>query len=315
MALTFGYYASPDLARPLAVAAVIALAAVNYFGIQKTVTLTKLILALVLASLAVVVVAALLGGEADADRITPLVDDSHGPADILQAAGLLFFAFAGYARIATLGEEVANPRTTIPRAIPIALGITLLVYAGVAIASLAAIGSDGLARADAPLTAVVKAGDLSELAPVVRIGATIASLGVLLSLMVGVSRTLFSMSANGDMPRLLAHVHPRYKVPDRAELAVAACIIVVILIADVRHAIGFSSFAVLLYYAIANASALTLGRAERRSPPVIALLGAMGCAVLALSLPWESVSVGSAVVCAGVLVYVAQTGRRRVVTR
>lgn len=197
MALTFGYYASPDLARPLAVGAVLALAAVNYFGVQKTVALTKVIVALVLASLVVVVAASLLGGQADADRTTPLVEDDYDLTGILQAAGLLFFAFAGYARIATLGEEVTDPRTTIPRAIPIAFGVTLLVYGIVAIASIAAIGSQGLAPADAPLTAVVKAGDLSELAPVVRVGATVASLGVLLSLMVGISRTLFSMSATG----------------------------------------------------------------------------------------------------------------------
>src|SRR5438093_294010 len=169
------------LARPLGT-----LAAVNYFGVQKTAALTKVIVALVIASLAVVVCAALLGGQADADRMTPLVEDDNDLTGILQAAGLLFFAFAGYARIATLGEEVANPRTTIPRAIPIALGVTLLVYGTVAIASLAAIGSLGLAQADAPLTAVVNAGSLSELAPVVRVGATVASLGVWLSLMAGI---------------------------------------------------------------------------------------------------------------------------------
>jgi APA family basic amino acid/polyamine antiporter len=310
MALTFGYYASPDLARPLAVGAVLALAAVNYFGVQKTAALTRVIVALVLASLAVVVCAALLGGQADADRITPLVEDDYDLTGILQAAGLLFFAFAGYARIATLGEEVANPRTTIPRAIPIALGVTLLVYGTVAVASLATIGSQGLAQADAPLTAVVKAGDLSELAPVVRVGATVASLGVLLSLMVGISRTLFSMAANGDMPRVFDHVHPRYKVPDHAEVAVAACVALVVLFVDVRGAIGFSSFGVLLYYGIANACAFTLNATERRSPRVLAIAGVIGCVVLALSLPWESIAVGSAVVTAGAFVYAVRSRRR-----
>ena len=306
MALTFGYYASPELARPLAVGAVLALAAVNYFGVQKTAALTKVIVALVLASLAVVVCAALLGGQADADRITPLVEDDYDLTGILQAAGLLFFAFAGYARIATLGEEVANPRTTIPRAIPIALGVTLLVYGTVAIASIAAIGSQGLAQAGAPLTAVVKAGDLSELAPVVRVGATVASLGVLLSLMVGISRTLFSMAANGDMPRVFDHVHPRYKVPDHAEVAVAACVALVVMFVDVRGAIGFSSFGVLLYYGIANACAITLNASERRSPRVLAIAGVIGCVVLALSLPWESIAIGVAVVAVGVLAYVVR---------
>jgi APA family basic amino acid/polyamine antiporter len=145
MALTFGSYADDDIARPLAIGAVVAMTAVNYLGIQKTALLTRAIITVVLASLAVVVVAALLGGEADADRLTPLIDDDDGVLGVLQAAGLLFFAFAGYARIATLGEEVRDPVRTIPRAIPIALGITLLVYAAVAASALAAVGPSVLA--------------------------------------------------------------------------------------------------------------------------------------------------------------------------
>jgi len=309
MALTFGYYAEPDLARPFAVGAVVGLTAVNYFGIQKTALLTRAIVAVVLAVLAVVVTAVVLGGEADADRLTPLIDDDYRLTGVLQAAGLLFFAFAGYARIATLGEEVEDPARTIPRAIPLALGITLVVYAAVAAAALAGAGAAVLAEADAPLTAAVKAGDLSELAPAVRIGATVASLGVLLSLMVGVSRTLFSMSANRDMPAIFDHVHERHRIPDRAELAVAAVVIAIVVAADIRHAIGFSSFGVLLYYAVANASAFTLTGDERRWPRWLTVAGVIGCLVLAFSLPWESVAVGAAVVSAGTLVYFARPWR------
>lgn len=307
MALTFGYYAEPDLARPLAIASVVALSAVNYSGVQKTAALTKVIVAVVLASLALAVSAALLGGQADASRLTPLVDDSHKLTGILQAGGLLFFAFAGYARIATLGEEVTDPRNTIPRAIPIALGIALVVYGTVAVAALVAVGPQTLAESDAPLASVVKAGTLSELAPVVRLGATVASLGVLLSLMVGVSRTIFSMASNGDMPTGLSHVHPRYKVPDHAEIVVAACVIAIVLFIDVRGAIGFSSFGVLVYYAITNASALTLGSTERRWPCVLAVAGGIGCVVLAFSLPWESIAAGMGVVALGALIYEART--------
>src|SRR6185312_95674 len=131
---------------------------------------------------------------------------------------------AGYARIATLGEEVADPARTIPRAIPLALGITLVVYAAVAVTALVAAGAEGLARAPAPLVAAIAGGRYSALAPAVRIGATVASLGVLLSLLAGVSRTAFAMAGNGDLPTFLASVHPRYRVPDRAELLVGASV-------------------------------------------------------------------------------------------
>ncbi|WP_181795806.1 APC family permease, partial [Streptomyces sp. WELS2] len=129
MALTVGTYVWPGQAHAVAVAAVLALTAVNYGGIQKSAWLTRVIVAVVLAVLAAVVVVCLASGRADAGRLG--TGPSVGPGGVLQAAGLLFFAFAGYARIATLGEEVRDPARTIPRAVPLALGIALVVYAAV----------------------------------------------------------------------------------------------------------------------------------------------------------------------------------------
>jgi basic amino acid/polyamine antiporter, APA family len=300
MALTFGSYAAPDLARPLAVAAVVALTAVNYRGVRKTAALTKVVVALVLAALSVVVAASLLGGAVDPGNLADMT--AAGPLGILQAAGLLFFAFAGYARIATLGEEVTDPARTIPRAIPLALGITLAVYALVAVAALLAAGPQELATAEAPLAAAVTAGGLAAVAPVVRVGATVASLGVLLSLIVGISRTVFAMAANGELPRVLAAVHPRHRVPHRAEVAVGAVVCAVVAVADLRGAIGFSSFAVLVYYAIANASAYTLPEAQRRWPRWLAAAGVGGCLVVAVSLPATSVLAGAGVLAVGAAV-------------
>jgi basic amino acid/polyamine antiporter, APA family len=297
MALTFGTYAAPQVARPLAVAAVLALAGVNYLGVRKTAGLTRAIVAVVLTALAAVVVASLFGGAAKPAHPPPLT--AGGLYGTLQAAGLLFFAFAGYARIATLGEEVVDPGRTIPKAVPIALGITLAVYALVAGAALAAAGSEALATADAPLAAAVGAGELAWLGPAVRIGATVASLGVLLSLLAGVSRTTFAMAATGDLPRPLAAVHPRFKVPHRAELAVAAVVVAAVLVTDLRGAIGFSSFAVLGYYAVTNAAAWTLPPAQRRWPRGLAALGFVGCVVLAFALPITSVIAAAVVLLAG----------------
>ncbi|MEJ7790642.1 MAG: amino acid permease [Gaiellaceae bacterium] len=278
--------------------------AVNYLGVSKTAGLTRVIVALVLMSLAVVVAAALGGGAFEAERLTPVFGDG-GVYGILQAGGLFFFAFAGYARIATLGEEVRQPERVIPRAIPLALGITLVVYVTVAVAALGAAGADELAASDAPLAAAVRAGTLNSLAPVVRVGAAIASLGVLLSLLAGVSRTTFAMADQAEFPRFLAGVHPRFKVPHRAEIAVGVAVVAVVSVADLRSAIGFSSFAVLVYYAIANASALTLRREERRWPRWLPVLGVAGCLTLAFTLPWLSVVVGAAVLAIGAAGFVA----------
>jgi APA family basic amino acid/polyamine antiporter len=304
MALTVGYYVWPEWAHAVAVAAVVALTVVNYAGVQKSALLTRVIVATVLAVLAAVVVIILGFGEVEADRL--VVDDASF-GGVLQAAGLLFFAFAGYARIATLGEEVRDPARTIPRAIPIALAIALAVYAVVAVAVLAELGSETLASAAAPLADAVSAAGFPAFEPVVRVGAAVAALGSLLALILGVSRTTLAMARDGHLPQALTSVHPRFGSPHRAEIVVGLVVAAVAAVADVREAIGFSSFAVLLYYAIANASAFTLESDGRRYEAlrgkVIAAVGFIGCLVLAFLLPLSSVVVGVGVVVLGAVVY------------
>ncbi|MFD5428138.1 APC family permease [Streptomyces sp. NPDC127084] len=308
MALTVGAYVWPDQAHAVAVAAVVALTAVNYRGVQKSARLTRAIVAVVLAVLAAVVTSCLASSAADPARLA-WDGSSGGAGGVLQAAGLLFFAFAGYARIATLGEEVRDPARTIPRAIPLALGIAVLVYLGVAIAVLSVLGADALGRSTAPLADAVRAAGAQWLVPVVRVGAAVAALGSLLALILGVSRTTLAMARDGYLPRTLSAVHPRFQVPHHAELAVGAVVAVVAATADVRGAIGFSSFGVLLYYALTNTSAWTLGSKWR----VLATLGLTGCLVLAFSLPLFSVVAGAAVLAAGVVAYAVRSrfGRGR----
>ncbi|WP_183517955.1 APC family permease [Mycolicibacterium sp. BK634] len=297
MALTVGFYVWPAYAHAVAVAAVLALTAVNYRGIQKSALLTRIIVAVVVAVLTAVVVIAATSGRADAEHLR--LGDAHA-LGVLQAAGLLFFAFAGYARIATLGEEVRDPARTIPRAIPLALGLALIIYAAVAVTVLAVLGPDRLATAAAPLADTVRAAGAAGFEPVVRIGAAVAALGSLLSLILGVSRTTLAMARDHHLPAGLAVVHPRFGVPHRAEVAVGVVVAVLAAVADVRGVIGFSSFAVLVYYAIANASAWTLGRR------LVPALGLVGCVVLAVALPVQAVASGVGVLLLGALIYLVR---------
>jgi basic amino acid/polyamine antiporter, APA family len=308
MALTFGSYAAPDLARPLGIAAVVALTTVNYLGVEKTALLTRAIVAVVLAALTVIVAAVFVGGAASGDNLTG--DLPNGVWGVLQSAGLLFFAFAGYARLATLGEEVRDPDVTIPRAIPLALGITIVVYAVVLGSALLAVGPGTLAGSAAPLADAVEAGSWSGAAPAVRVGATVAAAGVLLSLLAGISRTALSMARRHDLPRFLDAVHPRFMTPHRAEVAAAVVVCAVVAVADLREAIGFSSFAVLTYYALANASAWTLADAERRWPRWLAAMGVALCALLAVTLPLVAVLGGLALLVTGSVVWLVSQRRR-----
>lgn len=284
MALTFAAYAAPaGWERPVAVAAVAALAGVNLLGITRTAQLTRILVTIVLLALAVVVAAG--WSQARAVDFLPGLDVWGGGYGILQSAGLLFFAFAGYARIATMGEEVRQPARTIPRAIMIALALALVVYAIVALTVLSALGPDGTASSTAPLADTVAAAGWTWAEPIVRVGAAAASLGALLALIAGIGRTTLAMAREADLPPFLAAVHPWSRVPARAEIAIAIIVIAVVAAVDLRGAIGFSSFGVLLYYLIANAAAFRQRGAARRYARALQLAGGVGCAVLAFSLP------------------------------
>jgi basic amino acid/polyamine antiporter, APA family len=300
MALTFAAYAVPPAwQRPVAVAAVVGLAAVNYRGVTRTAGLTRVIVAVVLFTLAVVVAAALLGGQADPGRLTADLGDGLDPYGVLQSAGLLFFAFAGYARVATMGEEVRDPARTIPRAIIGALAIAVAVYAVVAIAAMLALGPDRLAASRAPLADAATAGGWDWAVPVVAVGGAAAALGALLALIAGIGRTTLAMARQSDLPRWLAAVHPRYQVPHRAEIALAVVVCVLVITLDLRDAIGFSSFGVLLYYLVANLAAFTQPAERRRFPRWLQVLGAAGCVLLVATLPWQAVVAGLAVFAVG----------------
>lgn len=308
MALTVGAYLWPAHDRAVAVAAIVLITAVNIDGLTRTVSVTRILLVVALAALATVVVSGWTSPDAGLGRLTPIDGNLF---DILRSAGFLFFAFAGYARIATLGEEVKDPAVTIPRAIPIALSAVLAVYALVAITALAVVPADVLADSAAPLGLVVDLGRFGGLAPVVDIGAGIAALGVLLNLIPGVSRTGLAMAREHELPHWFAHIDPRRSLPLRAELTVAAIVIVLVAVLDLRSAIGVSGVAVLTYYAITNAAALTLRADQRRWPRSVAVVGLAGCLTLVAALPPTAIATGFATLAVGVVTRLVIRNRQR----
>src|SRR5262245_10200596 len=304
-ALAVGAYAWPDQQRLVAVAALVVATVIDLAGIARTATVTAWLVAALFAVLGLVVVAGLSHPAGNQSTLTAVPGETGIPlAGILGAAGLLFFAFAGYARIATLGEEVRDPARTIPRAIPVALTITLAVYAAVALAVLGVLGPARLAASTAPLADAARVVGAASLVPAVRVGAAVAALGSLLALILGVSRTTLAMARDRHLPHALAAVHQRFGVPHHAQLAVGVVVTILAATTDLRGAIGFSSFGVLLYYAIANASAWTLTADEGRPPVAVPVVGLIGCATLALALPLSSVLIGAGVALLGAAVFV-----------
>ena len=299
MALTVGSYVWPEQARLVAVLAVLAVVGLNIIGLSRAVAVTGVLVVATLATLAVVIGAGWSDGTADLGRI----DLGAGDAlDVLRAGGFCFFAFAGYARIATLGEEVRRPERVIPRAIVVALSAVLVLYLVVGVTVLAVLPVPDIAASAAPLRLVVDRSDWSELAAVTGVGACVASLGVLINLVPGVSRTVLAMSRRSELPASLAVIDHRRSTPVRAELLVGLVVIGLVIVVDLSDALGFSGVTVLTYYAITNAAALTLNRAERRFPRALAAAGFVGCGVLAVALPARSVLAGVLVLGAGIAV-------------
>lgn len=297
MATTVATYVAPEAwRRPVAAAVVVAMVAVNLLGVRRTAGVARALLACVLVVLLALVAAGLAAG--DATRALPAALPGDGVRGVLQGAALVFFAFAGYARVATLGEEVREPRTTIPRAILLALGATAAVYLLVGVAVLAVLGPQGAAGSSAPLADAAEAV-APWLVPAVRVAAVVAAAGSLLVLLAGVSRTAFAMARDGELPAPLARVGERHAVPWVAEVAIGALVAALTLTVDLVGVIAFSSLGVLTYYAVGHLAAWTQGPGERTSPRWVQAFGLVACAALVASLPWRAVVAGAAVLAAG----------------
>ncbi|GAB4095098.1 amino acid permease [Brachybacterium horti] len=350
MALVVAAYLVPEEAwrRPVAAGVVLLLTAVNLVGVTRTAALARVLVAVALGALlltagrlaAGVVTGPAIGadgageagGAAEGDAVAtggttatglaaavpgPLADVPDGTLGVvlavLQAAAILFFAFAGYARVATLGEEVTAPRRTIPRAILLALGIVLALYVLLAVL-LVLVGPapDAAGWGPAPfVSALAAVGAGGGWTLVVTIGATAAAAGSLLALVAGVSRTMLSMAREGDLPRPLAAVSARFEVPWRAEVTVGALVVaLVLLVPSALTAVAASSFGVLLYYAVANAAALTQRGDDRLFPRALQVVGLAGCVLLVAALPWPTLLAGLGVVATGILVRLLVRSRR-----
>lgn len=302
VALGFGEYLSPWIGglspRALAVGAIVVFTILNYAGVSRTAGVNRVLVALTLAAL--LLYSALLLPSFSSARLEPFAP--AGAGGVLRAAALLFFAYTGYARIATLGEEVHDARQTIPRAIEVTIASAIVLYLLVGIAALGAAGAPALGRTGAPLAEAARAAGSDVALVVVRAGAITALLGVILSQVLGMSRMVFAMARRGDLPRALGHVHAASAVPRRAVLAIGAISAAIAATGALADVAAAAAFAILLYYAIANVAALRLPPAQRLVPPWVPVYGLLGCLTLAATLPRTILLTGMLVLAAGAVV-------------
>jgi len=259
--------------------------ALNIFGITRTALGSKILAWITIGFLAVIVVAAIFTPAAPVQPLTP------EPLGLLSAAAMIFFAFAGYARVATLGNEVANSVVAIPKAIRISLGIVVLIYLSLAIVLPMHLGRrlSGDLTAIAELTTLVLPGIDGQ---IVWVFAASASLGSLLALLAGLGRTASTMAEDGELPKFLLRRNS-FGVPWLAEIIIALIGSMLVLTNSVEFVVGLSSFCVLSYYAIANWAAFKQPMAEANRPKWLNVLGFTACLALSWSVPATAILVGS----------------------
>ncbi len=290
------------IATPMAFATVVIMTGLVLGGIRRSNTVNIVVVSITIGTLGFFV----LGGlpTATANAATNFGNFfSDGPLGLLQATALMFVAYTGYGRIATLGEEVREPRRTIPRAIITTLGFTMVLYIVVALVAIASIGAVAFAAttegAAAPLEIVARSFAIPGSGIILAVGAVTAMLGVLLNLILALSRVLLAMGRRGDMPNATARLNDAGTTPTVAVIVMGGVIALITLVGDVKIAWGFSAVNVLLYYSLTNLSALQLTDDERLFPRWVSIAGLAACFSLAFFIrdPWiYAVSIGLLVI-------------------
>ena len=276
-----------DFLIPLGLVAVVALTAIVLSGLRRSNMTNIVIVSITMFTLAVFVLTGLPRLlETGSENLVPFFNLSGNPlANLLQATALMFVAYTGYGRIATLGEEVRDPRWVIPRAIIAAMLLTIILYMSVSVVGVGAVGtaflSDITQSRAAPLEVAARQFGLPLIPQVVAVGAITAMVGVLLNLVLGLSRVLLAMGRRRDMPAATARIDSRNSTPAIAVFIVGIGIGTLVLIGNVKTTWSFSAFAVLIYYAITNLSALQLQGEERLYPRWFAWVGLSSCLFLA----------------------------------
>lgn len=253
-------------------------------GISRSNRANTVIVGLTLAGLAAFITTGFLKNGLPMQPVKDAFTDTS-LSTILYGSALMFVAYTGYGRIATLGEEVAEPRKTIPKAIILAMILIVVLYLAVSLTALQILGAEAFGRSvdgeAAPLMIAAQALSVPVIGPVITFAAITAMLGVLLNLLLGLSRVMLGMARRKDLPHALSSIRQETKSPVAAVWGTALIISLLVLSGDVVFTWSFSAFTVLIYYAITNLSAFMLPSDLRLYPRVIPALGLFGCLFLA----------------------------------
>lgn len=299
VAIGFGsyFYQLVPIGSPLIVSitAIVLLTLANYIGIKKTGNLNLIIVSFTLLALVYFIISGF--PEIKQENFEPFVP--FGIAGIAEATALLFFAFTGYARIATLAEEVKDPEKTIPRAVIITIIIAIVLYAFVCVVAIGVVGSEAMAGSKSPLQTAANALDAPGLQTIVTLGASTAMLGVLLSQILGISRMMFAMGRRNDLWPVFQKIHSKNSIPHIGIFTTGIIILILCIFGTFEFILASAAFTILLYYSITNMAALKQPKHEQRYGKIVPVLGLIGCLLMAFSLDFQVIISGLVLLLSG----------------
>ena len=281
IALTVGNYLSPVYGKELGVVLCFLIFLISFSGIHKTAEIARWFVLILFGLLTFYSISII--STSDVNYAIPVFKDiSLG--NILLSASIWFFAFTGYSRLATFGEEIKNPKKIIPKAIFTGLGITVLLYLIISWLTLSIVSPEIIMNSSTPLIVAMDVSKFSEFTFLVIFASSIAMISVFLALMPGISRIYVALSRDKILPQAFSIIHKKFNSAYLSETFVFISVIIGIYSLDVVGSIKLSSFFVLIYYTITNLCVIKLGKKRRLYSVGIAYYGFILCLVLATTL-------------------------------
>ena len=287
IALTFGHYLYPSSHKVAGIALVLIVGTVSYFGASKTASVAKWFVYSVLG-----IIVFYIFSVVSSENFTFIIPITKGLTiqSLLLSSSIWFFAFTGYSRLATFGEEVSNPEIIIPKAILTGLGITVTIYFLTTYATLGIVDPAIIQNSLTPLKVAFDISRFSNFSFLITIASTIATASVLLALIPGISRVVVAMSRDGYLPNKLNSIHKKHNSAHVADIIISTIVVIGILTLNVIDSIKISSFFILLYYSLTNFSIIKLPKKQRLYSVFIAYFGLFGCLILAFSLFFDFIT-------------------------
>jgi APA family basic amino acid/polyamine antiporter len=235
-----------------------------------------------------------------------------GVSGIFQASALIFFAFIGFEEMVKLSEEAKDPEKNIPRALIMAISVSIVLYIMVALCAVSVLGWQGLSQSAAPFAEIAHAALGQSASIAISVMALFATTNTVLLMILASSRIIYGMAESSSLPRVLAQVHPKTGTPWAAIILSVVLSMAFVLLEDIAFVANVNNFTVFQTFIVINAALIVLRYKDPEKPrpfhvpislgrmPVLPVLGVLVNAFMLLQLSWQVLAIGVGLTLLGV---------------